>query len=127
MKTISSKCWSFAQNLPGVHSKKYMTLKQTSRPFLPLLFSIPQARATPEKEDSQRVAKWPIIEYQSLVLISFFRLSNEESNVYIVSEKPKLRNYYFQISLKIIVCFLSSKLFNFIHNRSVAIFYWIFI
>ena len=31
-----------------------------------------QARATPEKGDSQSVAKWPIVEYQSLVLISFF-------------------------------------------------------
>ena len=30
-----------------------------------------QARATPEKGDSQRVAKWPIVEYQSLVLTSF--------------------------------------------------------
>ena len=34
-----------------------------------------QARATPEKGDSQRVAKWPIVKYQSLVLNSFFRLS----------------------------------------------------
>ena len=31
--------------------------------------------ATLEKGDSQRDAKWPIVEYQSLVLISFFRLS----------------------------------------------------
>ena len=30
---------------------------------------------TPEKGDSQRVAKLPIVEYQTLVLISFFRLS----------------------------------------------------
>ena len=34
-----------------------------------------QARATPEKEDSQCVAERPIVEYQSLVLTSFLRLS----------------------------------------------------
>ena len=34
-----------------------------------------QARATPEKGDSQRIAEWPIVEYQSLVLNSFLRLS----------------------------------------------------
>ena len=28
-----------------------------------------------EKGDSQRVAEWPIVEYQSLVLTSFLRLS----------------------------------------------------
>ena len=37
-----------------------------------------QAPATPEKGDSQRVAKWPIVEYQILVLISFFRLYIEQ-------------------------------------------------
>ena len=36
-----------------------------------------QASAMPEKGDRQRIAKWPVVEYQSLVLTSFFRLSLE--------------------------------------------------
>ena len=34
-----------------------------------------QARAMPEKEDSQCIAERPIAEYQSLVLTSFLRFS----------------------------------------------------
>ena len=30
----------------------------------------------PEKGDSQRVAKWPIVEYQSLVLMCFVLIEN---------------------------------------------------
>ena len=40
-----------------------------------IIFTQAQARATSEKGDSQRVAKWPFVEHQSQVLGSSFRLS----------------------------------------------------
>ena len=40
-----------------------------------IIGALAQARATPEKGDSQCVAERPIVEYQRLVLTSFLRLS----------------------------------------------------
>ena len=51
-----------------------------------------QAHATSEKGDSQHVAKWPIIEYQSLVLTSFFQLSIIQILVIFVETKVQSSN-----------------------------------
>ena len=67
-----------------------------------------QGPATPEKGDSQHVAKWPIIEYQSLVLISFFRLSIKDIHLQILSRRkfkysvfhifwPGMKWYFYQV------------------------------